>query len=311
MTSRNDVKIAAAFLFVLLCAATTAKAETKTVSLTVDEYERSYTYVTPAGTQAPLPVVIVLPDSGEDGATALDRYRWASLARREGFVVLGLDPLPVDPLKPEMFQTNPGFWSDGSGRGNARRGDLDDVAFARAALDDLSHRVHIDPLRVYATGFGNGGSMAHHLGMMLSDRLAAVAPVSGHLWGKGTPDRPLPVLMIYGASDPADPISGGPGLNVWSHAFERRPATTADATGWVQALACKTGPTANPLPKGVTDARWTGCNGDATVDYLVVPGQGHHWPDGVDDELSSLGPAADALDGTGFIWEWFKAHPRR
>lgn len=288
----------------------TAHAATKTVSFDLGGFTRSYVYTAPGDAHAPMAVVLVLPDSGVDGATALDRYRWKALAASKGFIAVGLDPLPVEPAKPEMFQTNPGFWSDGSGRGNAKRGDLDDVAFARAALDDLGHRIRIDPKRIFATGFGNGGSMAHRLGAELSDRLAAIAPVAGHLWKPAVPDTPLSVLMIYGASDPADPVMGGPGINVWSHQYERRPATTSDALSWTKALACKSGPVAQPLPNNVTRSAWRGCAGDTGVDYVVVPGMGHHWPDGVDDEQPSLGPAADALDGTAFIWEWFTTHPR-
>jgi polyhydroxybutyrate depolymerase len=291
--------------------ATTAHAANmKGVTLKMGDYDRSYVYTTTGGTTDPVAVVLVLPDSGEDGATALERYRWSGLAAKEGFVAVGLDALPVEPEKPEMFQTNPYFWSDGSGRGNAHRGDLDDVAYVNAVLGDLSRRIKVDSRRVYATGFGNGASMVHRLGMQLSDRIVAIAPVSGYLWNAGIPDNFLPVMMIYGSADPVEPIRGGYGINMWTHQMDQAPATTASAVGWVQALGCKTGPTGSKLPSEVTQTSWSDCAGKASVDYIVVPGQGHHWPGGVDDDMSSLGPNTAALDATPFIWDWFKNHSR-
>ena len=300
-----------AFIIALFVSTPAHAANLKSVQLPVGEYQRSYVYTLTGGDKAPAAIVLVLPDAGEDGATALERYRWKDLAGKEGFVAVGLDPLPVEPEKAEMFQTNPSFWSDGSGRGNAKRGDLDDVAYVNAVIGDLAHRIKVDPKRIYATGFGNGGSMVHRLGQQLSDRIAAIAPVSGYLYNPGIPDAPLPVMMIYGSSDPAEPIRGGMAVNMWSHQIEAAPSTTTDsAVGWVQGMGCKTGPTGTKLPHDVTRTSWSDCAGKATIDYIVVPGQGHHWPGGVDDDMTSLGPEVDALDATPFIWDWFKTRPR-
>ena len=46
-------------------------------------------------------------------------------------------------------------------------------------LDDVGGVVHVDPKRVYATGMSNGGMMCYRLAAELSDRIAAIAPVSG------------------------------------------------------------------------------------------------------------------------------------
>ena len=288
-------------------------AEPKQIFLNVGGFQRSYSYFEPDAfkkVEQSFPVVLVLPDSGGDGATALKQFGWQRLAQKKLFVAVGLDPLPVDPQHPEMFQTNPGYWSDGSGRGNAQRGTLDDVAYVRAVLDDVKKRTHIDEREIFATGLGNGGSMTHLLGIALSNRLAAIAPVGGHLWSKDAPQRPLPVMMIVGASDPVDPPSGGMGLNVWTHAYERKAPAVDSAVSWAKQMGCAKGPERSTLASGVMQGAWSNCDGTASVAMLVVPGQGHHWPGGADDQLESLGPNGDALDATAYIWDWFAAHPK-
>jgi polyhydroxybutyrate depolymerase len=288
-------------------AATAATAAEKTVKLEVQGYDRTYTYHSPDA-KGRLPLVLVLPESGVSGADALTQYRWSALADKEKFIAVGLDALPVEPAKAEMFQTNPSYWSDGSGRGNAFRGHLDDSAYVRAVLDDLDDRLSLDPKRIYATGIGNGGSMANELGVTLSGRLAAIAPVMGHLWDSDRPANAISVLMIYGAKDTVDPVEGGMGINQWTHGFDRRPAASDTAHAWAKDLACPGDPTVTSNDT-MNRNEWTGCMGNASVEYVILPNQGHHWPGGVDDGLSSLGPNG-SFDATGFIWQWFKDHPK-
>ncbi len=296
--------------FVLWLFAVQAHAETRSVDLTVDGHARSYSYVAPSHAEERLPVVLLLPDSGMASEAMLDGDGWGRLAREKNFIAVALKPLPVDPARPEMFQTNPGFWSDGSGRGNAKRGALDDIAYVRAALDDLRRRETVDEKRLFATGLGNGGSMVHRLGMELSDRLAAIAPVAGHLWVTQQPARPLAVILIVGGRDPVDPPAGGSGLNVWTHGLERRPAARLDAASWAEALGCTTQGSMLPLSGGAVHDVWSGCADGGSVEGVFVPGLGHHWPGGADDDMASLGPRDGTLDATRFLWDWFSTHPR-
>ena len=55
---------------------------------------------------------------------------------------------------------------------------VDDVAFARALVAQVSATACIDPKRVYAAGFSMGGGMAHYLACHAADVFAAVAPSS-------------------------------------------------------------------------------------------------------------------------------------
>lgn len=53
--------------------------------------------------------------------------------------------------------------------GTAQSPNIDDVAFARAVIADVRANYSIDPARTFATGFSNGGNMAHRLACALAD----------------------------------------------------------------------------------------------------------------------------------------------
>ena len=288
-------------------------AEDHTFSLKGGKYQRVYTvHVPDTAGRGPMPVVLVLPEAGSDGAQALNRYGWKDLADKQGFIAVGLTPLAVDPSKAQTFQKNPTVWSDGSGRGNATRGSIDDGQYARAVLEDLGKRYIVDERRLYAVGFGNGGSMAQLLGLVLSDRLAAVASIAGHLWSLAPPVRPLPVMLIYGAADPVDPIDGGTGVNMWTHGPEQRPAPRLSADRWAKALGCEAMPQTTRLAGKVTDTAWRTCPAGASVDMLTVPDLGHRWPGGTDDAMPAdmVGPANNAFQAAPFLWNFFGNHPK-
>ncbi len=101
-----------------------------------------------------------------------------------------------------------GRWNDG--REYDRASGSDDVAFARAVIDDVAKQVTIDRSRVFAAGYANGAIFANRLGAEL-DGLAGMAAVCGYLAvGVTRPTRPLPVLMIAAVDDPLMPFAGGP-----------------------------------------------------------------------------------------------------
>ena len=61
--------------------------------------------------------------------------------------------------------------------------------------------------RVYATGFSNGAFFSQLLACAMSDRIAAVAPVSGGpLRVDCTPARPVPILIQHGSEDDSIPV---------------------------------------------------------------------------------------------------------
>ena len=61
----------------------------------------------------------------------------------------------------------------------------------------------------FATGQSNGGMMTYQLGASLSNRLAAVAPISGSMhWNHlVTPQSPIPVFAVTGTKVSVSPNS--------------------------------------------------------------------------------------------------------
>ena len=63
----------------------------------------------------------------------------------------------------------------------------------------------IDMEREYATGYSNGGMMAHRVGVDLNNRFAGIAPMHGqmHVGFNEIPkyDVPMPIFLIWGRAD--------------------------------------------------------------------------------------------------------------
>ena len=74
-----------------------------------------------------------------------------------------------------------------------------DVEFIAKVLDDVESSFPVDKKRIYATGMSNGAMMCYRLASEMSERIAAIAPVSGTIAiDKYEPKRPMPVLHIHG-----------------------------------------------------------------------------------------------------------------
>src|SRR5262249_9332828 len=106
-----------------------------------------------------------------------------------------------------------GFWHAGDDCcGPPLNENIDDVAFVRAVIDDVAAIIKVDPDRIFAAGFSNGGRMAYRLACELSDRIAAIA-VAGSSLGMLDchPKRPVPLLAFHGTADTFSPYLGGTG----------------------------------------------------------------------------------------------------
>ncbi len=87
-----------------------------------------------------------------------------------------------------------------------------DVDFIAHLLDHLEATLCVNPSRVFSTGMSNGAQMSSLLACRLSDRIAAIAPVSGEEFLEPCEGEPVPILAFHGTEDPILPYAGG-GLN--------------------------------------------------------------------------------------------------
>lgn len=175
--------------------------------------------------------------------------------------------------------------------------ELSEINFTRSLIEHLERHLSIDPSRIYATGFSNGGGMADRLACDLSDRIAAVGPVAGgYLYSEPCePQRPVPIVFFHGTDDPLAPY------------VERIGNETYTIPDWAQAWADRNG--CNPTPVvdfqegDVYGETWSGCDQDAEVKLFAVQGAGHIWPG------SHYAMALQYTDATAVMWDFFQAHP--
>jgi polyhydroxybutyrate depolymerase len=279
----------------------------QTHSVTVGGRKRTYLVHVPPkhDPNKPAPVVLAL-----HGATMNGRMMaWFSglnqKADEAGFVV----------VYPNGTGANSSFtWNGGNCCGYAFQNRVDDVAFVRALLDDLPQAFQVDVRRVYATGMSNGATLVYRLASELSDRLAAVAPVSGTMeTEKCEPQRPVPVLHFHGTEDNIVPFQGGKG--------EKSPSCTDfysvehSIRAWVKANGCDEEPTTEELPDRAKDGtkvvrKTYGGRDGAEVVLVVIEGGGHTWP-GRKLPVRSLGKATTNVSANDLMWEFFQKHPMK
>lgn len=276
------------------------------VTLSSGGLDRRYLLArSPADGDAP-PVVVFLHGTGGTAPWADTEAGWSAFAARQGFVLALPEGVPVDPLKPPKFLTNPPRWNDGSTQpGDRLHTDADDVGFLTAVVEDVLRLTGADPRRVCVSGFSNGAGMAFRFAAERADRVAAVAPVAGHCWARAKPARPVPTLYLVGTADPLIPLHGGEVKSPWGGVLSRRPAVAETLARWAAANGC------DRTPWSATEAgvRTDVYLGPVEMRALFVEGLGHHWPGGRGQLNARIGGAAsDRLDANAVIWEFFKRH---
>jgi polyhydroxybutyrate depolymerase len=105
------------------------------------------------------------------------------------------------------LSNNVQYWNAGFG------GSVNDVQFISNLIDSIKATYNIDLNSVYSCGMSNGGIMSYYLACNLSNRIAAIASVTGDMlngWFGSVPNppRPFPVMEIHGTADGTVPYNG-------------------------------------------------------------------------------------------------------
>jgi polyhydroxybutyrate depolymerase len=294
-------------------AAQAAQTEDKQEQLQIGGLARTFlVHLPPAyDGKTKMPAVIVLHGAGGTGAGTRGETGWNAEADREGLIVAYPDGTRADMNARPRFLLNPQTWNDFSGRGNSGRRNADDIGFISALIDHLESAYAADPDRIYVTGFSNGASMTWAVGVKLSDRVAAIAPVSGHLWIKNaTLKAPLPALFIIGTADPLNPIAGGDVKLPWG-ITQYHPPVAQSLDEWRRLDGCAGDAKTLSDAGGVKEVEWSKCPRGGVLEYVTIDGMGHVWPGGHSRLPEKwVGKPTDKLDATEFIWQFFKAHPK-
>lgn len=293
--------------------------------------DRPYDLHIPSGYDAsrPTAIVLALHGGGADSKGAakitcpngnLDSSKCLNaLADREGFVVVYPNGASR-PLFPNIRTWNAGGGEKGyicvSEYGCENK--IDDIAYFKDLLSELSKIINIDRARVYAAGISNGGAMSHRLACELSDWIVAIAAVGGgnqfSTMTSCNPSRPVSVLQIHGTDDPAWPYNGGPGIKEGGNYFSA-PKTVSE---WASRNKCSAEPakenildTANDGTSSVKES-YGNCSKGGDVVLIKIDGGGHTWPQG-NQYLPerSIGRTGQDFNANEIIWQFFKNHPRK
>jgi len=190
-----------------------------------------------------------------------------------------------------------------------------DVAFIGALLDQLEATMCIDTSRVFSTGMSNGAQMSSLLACRMSQRITAIAPVSGEEFLEPCRGRPVPILAFHGSADPILPYAGG-GLNATAIAaanYWKGPVPAgmpaplgidASMQRWARHNGCDAKYVEERVAPHVRRRTWQHCRA-ATILY-VVDGAGHSWPGQPIPALESLyGPGTTEIDATALMYRFF------
>jgi polyhydroxybutyrate depolymerase len=193
--------------------------------------------------------------------------------------------------------SNSRFWNVGFAPSN-----IDDVGFISTLIDVIASSYNIDAARVYSTGMSNGGFMSYSLACQLSNRITAIASVTGSMTitqqGNCTPGRTVPVMQIHGTADATVPYGGNATF---------LPIDTL-VKNWAARNGCDATPTLTNVPDIVTTDGSTAerfdynnCNaGGAVVLYKAANGA-HTWP----GAAFNIGVTNMDFSASHEIWKFF------
>lgn len=244
----------------------------------------------------PTPLVISLHALALWPAAQMETSRWNQVADENGFIVVY--PSGTGAVKAwRTFEPEP------------RPGLREDVRFISQLIDALEAAYNIDPARIYANGFSNGGAMAAVLSCALPDRIAAVGTVApaqdGALpWSWFADCRPVPMIQFHGTADPFVPYGGG-----LSWPTPRPfPSVLTWTAGWARRNRC--GPNAIDVLVAADASRleYTGCAEGADVVLYTLRGGGHTWPGGKPLPEWWAGPTSRSIDASALMWRFFREH---
>ena len=269
--------------------------QTINASITHDGIQRDYIVYIPElydGTTT-VPLVLNFHGYGSNAAQQMFYGDFRDIADTEGFLL-------VHPEGTTFIGDQ--FWNVGF---PGLSSTIDDVGFTEALIDELATLYAIDLDRVYATGMSNGGFMSFLLACQLSEKIAAVASVTGSMTQDTFDDcnaqHPTPVLQIHGTDDGVV-LYNGNNLSI----------PIADVISyWVDYNNCETTPTTTTLPDvDVSDGSTVehsvyedGDNG-ITTEHMKVIGGGHTWPGSV---INTAGTNQD-IDASMEIWLFFSRY---
>ena len=278
-------------IFVSLISGLSAQ-QTITKSILHDGIEREYILYIPANYTGDeeVPIIFNFHGFGGNAQSQMEYGDFRMISDTAGFIIAH----PQGTLFNGVPHWNVGGWTVGS--------TTDDVGFIDALLDTISDNYNINLSRVYSTGMSNGGFFSFLLACQLSDRITAIASVTGSMtpetYNFCFPQHPTAILQFHGTFDIVVPYGGAD--------FSKPIDDVIDY--WVDFNNCNTSPEIIYLPdidpndgSTVEHYRYTEGDNDVVTEHFKVIGGGHTWPG------SSGGGAGtnNDINASVEIWKFF------
>ena len=269
--------------------------EVTTEFFNYDGLDRSYILYIPESYSEnnPTPLVLNLHGYSSNAGQQMIYSEFYNIADSEGFILIH----PEGTMDPNGFQ----FWN------SSNMFSIDDVGFLSALIDQITVEYNINTNRVYSMGMSNGGFMSYKLACELSDKIAAIASVTGSMSTDQitscNPNSPTPVMQIHGTSDPTVLYNGSLGIESIDNVI----------SFWVNMNNCNSYPSISSIPDlNLTDLSnaehyiySNGINESSVELYKIING-GHTWP-GASIPLVGNNTNQD-LNASEKIWDFFNKY---
>ena len=268
------------------------------ISTTHDNLNRSYQIYVPAtySVSEPIPLVFNLHGGASTATGYLNSIGdMRPIADTANFII-------IYPQATTDSSGNPTWHLGGE---NSKSTSVDDVGFVSHIIDEVSSIYSVDLERVYVSGFSNGGYLAYEIACLLSNRIAGIGSVAGHMfidtYNYCDPSHPTPVINIHGTEDFYDGIAGyyldqNLSNRYWT---EYNNTDTDPVITFIENTNTQDGST-------VELHSWlNGDNGISVVHYKVMGG-GHSYPNL--NPSSSKGYENGDIDSNSEIWNFLSRY---
>jgi polyhydroxybutyrate depolymerase len=214
-----------------------------------------------------VPLLLVFHSRGSDGREILNTSQFATWANDMNFIVATVNGAVYE---------NAASWNAGTCCANATTYLENDLLLSSTIIDFVKLKYAVDPGRIWAAGHSNGGMMAYRLACDLSEKITAIAVVTGALMDPTcTPKKQVPLLHIHGDLDPMVPVQGGGKLDT--------PNIYNSVLDYAKANLCDSSPSSN-FTNVEQQFIWN-CQNSSQIRLVNYLANSHEWVNGYSEEI--------------------------